>query len=163
MALDIYRTAVNIEGDGFELTLSQELYEEFEIDFPQHLGRFVAEVSQERDTVSGSWVEMANSLTRGSLCSSFSRSNLSIPMKLPQSMILIRFILILLVDAFLKTTQFRNFLPIIWRVGELVGETSYCKELEAFRQFQVQSPLKRTFNSNIELTQLITNGYVYNY
>jgi hypothetical protein len=47
MALDIDHTAVNIEGDGFELALSQELSEEFEIDFPQHLGRFVTEVSQE--------------------------------------------------------------------------------------------------------------------
>jgi hypothetical protein len=45
--LDIDHTAVDIEGDGFELTLSQQLFEEFEIDFPQHLGRFVAKVSQE--------------------------------------------------------------------------------------------------------------------
>jgi hypothetical protein len=47
MAFDIYHTAVNIDGDGFELALSQELSEEFEIDFSQHLGRFVTEVSQE--------------------------------------------------------------------------------------------------------------------
>jgi hypothetical protein len=40
-----------------------------------------------RDTVSGSLIEMANSLNRGSLCSSFSRSSLSIQMKLPQSMV----------------------------------------------------------------------------
>jgi hypothetical protein len=46
MAFDIYHTAVNIDGDGFELALSQELSEEFEIDLSQHLGRFVAEVSQ---------------------------------------------------------------------------------------------------------------------
>jgi hypothetical protein len=47
MALDIDHTTVDIDGDGFELTLSQQLFEEFEIDFPEHLGRFVAEVSQE--------------------------------------------------------------------------------------------------------------------
>jgi hypothetical protein len=46
MAFDIYHTTVNIDGDGFELALSQELSEEFEINFPQHLGRFVAEVSK---------------------------------------------------------------------------------------------------------------------
>ena len=46
MAFDIYHTAVNIDGDGFELALSQELSEEFEIDFSQHLGGLVAEVSQ---------------------------------------------------------------------------------------------------------------------
>jgi hypothetical protein len=34
MAFDIYHTAVNIDGDGFELALSQELSKEFEIDFP---------------------------------------------------------------------------------------------------------------------------------
>jgi len=38
--------AVNIDGDGFELALSQELSEELEIDFSQHLGGLVAEVSQ---------------------------------------------------------------------------------------------------------------------
>ena len=43
----IYPTAVNIDGDGFELALSQKLSEEFEIDFSQHLGGLVAEVSQE--------------------------------------------------------------------------------------------------------------------
>ncbi len=32
MAFDIDHTAVNIDGDGFELALSQELSEEFEID-----------------------------------------------------------------------------------------------------------------------------------
>ena len=32
MAFDIYHTAVNIYSDGFELALSQELSEEFEID-----------------------------------------------------------------------------------------------------------------------------------
>ena len=32
MTFDIYHTAVNIDGDGFELALSQELSEEFEID-----------------------------------------------------------------------------------------------------------------------------------
>ena len=47
MASDIYHTAVNIDGDGFELAFSQELSKEFEIYFPQHLGRFVTEVSQE--------------------------------------------------------------------------------------------------------------------
>jgi hypothetical protein len=47
MAFDIYHTAVNIDGDGFELALSQKLSEEFEIDFSQHLGGLVAEVSQE--------------------------------------------------------------------------------------------------------------------
>jgi hypothetical protein len=47
MAFDIYHTAVHIDGDGFELALSQELSEEFDIDLPQHLGRFVTEVSQE--------------------------------------------------------------------------------------------------------------------
>ena len=46
IALVIYHTAVNIDGDGFELALSQELSEEFEIDFSQHLGGLVAEVSQ---------------------------------------------------------------------------------------------------------------------
>jgi len=30
MAFDIYHTAINIDGDGFELALSQELSEEFE-------------------------------------------------------------------------------------------------------------------------------------
>jgi hypothetical protein len=46
MAFDICHTAVNIDGDGFELALSQEVSEEFEIDFSQHLGGLVAEVSQ---------------------------------------------------------------------------------------------------------------------
>jgi hypothetical protein len=46
MAFDIYHTAVNIDGDGFELALSQELSEDLEVDFSQHLGRFVTEVSQ---------------------------------------------------------------------------------------------------------------------
>ena len=46
MAFDIYHTAVNIDGDGFELALSQELSEEFEIDLSQHLGGLGAEVSQ---------------------------------------------------------------------------------------------------------------------
>jgi hypothetical protein len=85
-----------IDGDGFELALSQELSEEFEIDFSPHLGGLVAEVSC-------SLIEMVNLLTRGSLCSSFSRSSLSIPMKLPHSKVLMWFILILLVEAFSKT------------------------------------------------------------
>jgi hypothetical protein len=38
MALGNYHTAVNIDGDGFGLALSQELSEEFEIDFSQQLG-----------------------------------------------------------------------------------------------------------------------------
>jgi hypothetical protein len=42
MAFDIYHTAGNIDGDGFELALSQELSEEFDIDLSQRLGRFVA-------------------------------------------------------------------------------------------------------------------------
>ena len=32
MAFDIYHTAINIDGDGFELALSQKLSEEIEID-----------------------------------------------------------------------------------------------------------------------------------
>lgn len=47
MAFDIYHTAVNIDGDGFAIAHSQEPSKEFEIDFPQHLGCFVTEVSQE--------------------------------------------------------------------------------------------------------------------
>jgi hypothetical protein len=39
--------AVNINGDGFELAPPQKLSEDFEIDFSQHLGSLVAEVSQE--------------------------------------------------------------------------------------------------------------------
>jgi len=46
MAFDIYLTAVNINGDGFELALSHELSEEFENDFSQPLGRFVTEGPQ---------------------------------------------------------------------------------------------------------------------
>ena len=46
MAFDIYHTAINIDGDGFELALSQKLSEEVEIDFSQHLGGLVAEFSQ---------------------------------------------------------------------------------------------------------------------
>ena len=42
-----------------------------------------------RDTVSGSFTEISNSLTRGSFWSSFRRSNLSMPMKWPQSMVFI--------------------------------------------------------------------------
>lgn len=103
MTLDIDHTAVDINGDGFELALSQKLSKEFEIDFPQHLGRFVAKVSQESGYGFPFFDRMANSLTRGSLYNSFSRSNLSIPMKLPQSIVLMCFILILLVDTFSKT------------------------------------------------------------
>ena len=47
MAFDICHTAVYIDGDGFERALSRELSEEFGIDFPQHLGCFLTEVSQE--------------------------------------------------------------------------------------------------------------------
>lgn len=47
MAFDIYHTAVNINGDGFAIAHSQEPSKEFEIDFSQHLGCFVTEVSQE--------------------------------------------------------------------------------------------------------------------
>jgi hypothetical protein len=39
--------AIDINGDGFELAPPQKLSEDFEIDFSQHLGSFVAEVSQE--------------------------------------------------------------------------------------------------------------------
>jgi hypothetical protein len=46
MAFNVDDTAVNIDGYRFELALSQQLSEDFEIDFPKHLGRFVAEVSQ---------------------------------------------------------------------------------------------------------------------
>ncbi len=47
MAFDICHPAVNIDGDGFELALSRVLSEEFEIDIPQHLDRFITEVFQE--------------------------------------------------------------------------------------------------------------------
>jgi hypothetical protein len=43
----IDHTAVNINGDGFELTPPQKLSENFEIDLSQHLGRLVAEILQE--------------------------------------------------------------------------------------------------------------------
>ena len=43
MVFDIYITAVNIDSDGFELAPSQELSEEFEIDFSQHLGGLLYE------------------------------------------------------------------------------------------------------------------------
>jgi hypothetical protein len=43
----IDHTAVHINGDGFELAPSQQLSEDFEMDFSQHLGGLVAEVSQE--------------------------------------------------------------------------------------------------------------------
>jgi hypothetical protein len=39
--------AVNINGNGFELTPPQQLSENFEIDFSQHLGSLVAEIPQE--------------------------------------------------------------------------------------------------------------------
>jgi hypothetical protein len=47
MTFHIDDTAVNIDGDGFELAPPQELSEDFEFDFSQHLGSLVAEVSQE--------------------------------------------------------------------------------------------------------------------
>ena len=37
---------LRLPGKRFAFALSQELSEEFEIDFSQHLGRFVTEVSQ---------------------------------------------------------------------------------------------------------------------
>lgn len=46
MSFDIDHTDVNIDGNGFELTLSQKLSEEFEIDFSQLLGGLVVDVSQ---------------------------------------------------------------------------------------------------------------------
>ncbi len=45
MAFDIYLTYVNIDGDGFDIAHSQELSEGSKTDLPQHLGRFVTEVS----------------------------------------------------------------------------------------------------------------------
>lgn len=47
MAFHVDHTTVNIDGDGFELALSQQLSEDLKIDFSQHGGRFVTEVSQE--------------------------------------------------------------------------------------------------------------------
>ena len=47
IAVDVYHTAFNVDRNGFELAFSQELSEELETDLPQHLGRFVTEVSQE--------------------------------------------------------------------------------------------------------------------
>jgi hypothetical protein len=41
VTFDTDHPAVHIDGDGFELALSQGLSEEFEIDFSQHLGRSV--------------------------------------------------------------------------------------------------------------------------
>ena len=37
---------IDINGDGFELALSQQLSEDLEVDFSQHVGCFVTEVSQ---------------------------------------------------------------------------------------------------------------------
>jgi hypothetical protein len=39
-------TAVDIDGNGFELALSQQLSEDLEVDFSEHLGCFVAEIPQ---------------------------------------------------------------------------------------------------------------------
>jgi hypothetical protein len=39
--------AVNINGDGFELAPPQQLSEDIEMDFSQHLGSLVAKLSQE--------------------------------------------------------------------------------------------------------------------
>ena len=103
MAFDIYHTAVNIDGDGFELALSQELSEEFEIDFPQHLGRFVTEVSQEPGYRFRFFDRNSKLVDQGIALQQFQPFQFVIPMKLPQSMVLMWFILILLVDAFSKT------------------------------------------------------------
>lgn len=82
VTLPVDHPAVDIDGNGIELTLSEELSENFEIDFSEHVGCFVADVPKNFDTVSGSLIEMANSLIRGLLYSSLSLSSLSIPMKL---------------------------------------------------------------------------------
>src|SRR5450759_1045075 len=42
----IDHTAVNIDGNGFELALSQQLSEDLEVDFSQNLCCFVSEVPQ---------------------------------------------------------------------------------------------------------------------
>jgi len=44
--LTLDHTAVNIDSDGFDLALSQQLFEDLEINFPQHLRYFGAEVPQ---------------------------------------------------------------------------------------------------------------------
>lgn len=46
VAFHVDHTAVDINGDGFELALSQQLSEDLEVDFSQHVGCLVTEVSQ---------------------------------------------------------------------------------------------------------------------
>ena len=46
VAFHINHTAVDINGDDFELALLQQLFEDLEFDFSQHAGCFVAKVSQ---------------------------------------------------------------------------------------------------------------------
>ena len=45
MTVHIDPTAVDIDGNGFEFFLSEEVSEDLEFDFSEHLGCFVAEVS----------------------------------------------------------------------------------------------------------------------
>jgi vacuolar-type H+-ATPase subunit E/Vma4 len=56
--------AINVNDDGSELALLEQLLEELEIDLSQHLSGLVTEVPLNRDTVSGSLIEMANSWIR---------------------------------------------------------------------------------------------------
>jgi hypothetical protein len=46
MAFYVNHTAVDINGDRFQLFLSQQLFENLEIDLLQHLGGFVTEIPQ---------------------------------------------------------------------------------------------------------------------
>lgn len=64
------------------------------------------------DIVSGTLIEMSNSLTNRSFWNSFRHSNLSMPIKWPQSIVFIWFILILLVESLPNTRLFSIRLKI---------------------------------------------------
>jgi len=46
VAFHVDHAAIHIKGDGFEFALSQQLSEDLEVDFSQHVGGFVTGVSQ---------------------------------------------------------------------------------------------------------------------
>jgi len=46
VAFHVDHAAVNINGNRFQFFLSQQLFEDLEVDFSQHVGCFAAEVSQ---------------------------------------------------------------------------------------------------------------------
>lgn len=63
MTFHVDYTAVNVDGDGSEFASIKQLSENFEIDFSQHLGGLIAEISQKSG---GSINEIPNSFTNGS-------------------------------------------------------------------------------------------------